>query len=136
MEYTIPVIAPPPLPSPGATDTEWANYLAYVSICDARDRFDIQQTLTVNSTLAQNARATAEENVALAGQRQAAAQQAFVEALKNPAPTSAPTDADLLVWFMSDLLEAGKVGTSVVTEAKAQLKAYRAATPTPIPAPK
>lgn len=73
MPWTVPTITPPPTLPANPTDSQYANYLAWVRINDERDRFERQAELTTESTAAQNARAVAEDRVAAAGEKQAAA---------------------------------------------------------------
>jgi hypothetical protein len=88
------------------------------------------------STEAQNARASAEQAVAAAGTAAANAQLAAAQAIAAPVPPAPPpTDAQLLLTFVRDILAGGKVGGGVLPEAQAQLAAYKRATRPPTPAP-
>lgn len=127
----LPVVQPTLPPEPPSTAPA-VDVAAWWQRCDVALRlanFSVAQ----DSVAAQNARADAEKLVAQAGLAAAQAQQTAATVLGQPVPP--PTDAELLLRFMQEQLAAGKVGASVMTEAKAQLAAFKAATARPPSAP-
>jgi hypothetical protein len=120
---------PPVLPATPASTADAATVAAWWQRCDVLLRL-YQQAVYVEvnslSTEAQNARAVAEHEVAVAGQAAAAAQTAAAQAIALP-PTLW-TDAELIRMFMAQAVESGLRGAAVLSEARTQLAAYRKAT--------
>ena len=83
--------------------------------------------------IVENARAVAEENVAIAGRRAAEAQIAAAAALSAPPP--GPTDAELLRTFMLTYMANGIASATALSKAKADVAAYRKATAAPYAVP-
>lgn len=141
--YTGPV---PPTPGQNATDAQWQSWWAYQNLL--RDlRYEDERAARAVVTDRQHAERLAAEAACQAAQRAAAAAtQAQADAMRYavdtpaaaplPSPPYAWTDAELLLTFVRNQLEAGRIGAAVMTEAKAQLSAYKAATLKPTPAPK
>ena len=86
----------------------------------------LSEQINTASTAAQNARAVAEENVALAGKDAAAAQLAAAQALN--APQAQPSDAQLLREFMLIYMANGVASATALSMAKADVVAFKAAT--------
>lgn len=143
-------MTPPPTlqatPSPPdalPADTYPTRHRAWWEACDIiRSQNDhalrvwqttISAEINAAATAAQDARAKAEQAVAVAGTRAAEAQIAAAAALNAPQP--APSDAALLLNFMHTYISAGAFDTAVLSLAKARLADYKAATYRPPSAP-
>lgn len=107
--------AKPPIPAPDAPPDVWQNYLLWYSIQAEAARADAEGAIA-SSSLAMSA-----VLAALSG--------------KYDAPTPPETDDALILRLIFAGLYAGKTGSPVLAEAKAQLAAYRAATRPPFQAP-
>lgn len=135
------MIEPPVLafyPEPPAAlpaDTFPVRHRAWWEACDkilrdnqlvmSRWQTSVSAEINAASTAAQNARAKAEEAVAVAGTRAADAQIAAAQALN--APPAPPSDAQLLKEFMHTYIAAGVADSLVLGLAKARLAEYKAA---------
>lgn len=131
------------MPLPTLTQTEWyAADIAARGSDQALRQADLDFRLAYTpryeaaqaaSTAAQNARAAAEQAVAVMGSKQADAQLALVAALNAPAP--APSDAELLLRFMQTRIGAGATSAAAASGAKTDLAAYKTLTYKPPAAP-
>ena len=132
-----PVLAFYPEPPPALpADTFPVRHRAWWEACDkilrdnqlvmSRWQTSVSAEINAASTQAQNARASAEQAVALAGTRAAEAQIAAAAALNAPPPP--PSDAQLLKEFMHTYIAAGVADSAVLNLAKARLAEYKSAT--------
>ena len=137
---TLPTLpTPPPEPTdPTLLPAYYAAVTAYWQLNDItlRDqgRIDYETALTnqqtaITNTQAQATASTAATNsLASANAAQAAAIQAMVAMQKT---LVVDTDAELLASFLRAELGAGKTGPTVITDAQAQLAAYKKAISAP-----
>lgn len=108
--YTGPVPIPP---GPQADAATWANWWAYQNMLlqmrwedERAARYVITDEATRQSIAAQNARAAAEEKVALAGQAAADAQRAVAAALNSPEQIAMETARNAALAAIGDGLKA------------------------------
>jgi hypothetical protein len=137
-------IAPvlPPLPqaaprefnpelTPAAHDSLWREWDVYLR----RLALNNDAILRVALIAASQAHGTAQGNTAAAMDANVTAQRALAAAMLAPVPHAAPSDEQVMLSMVRDMLSAGLSGSGLVDEAKRQLAAYKAATAKPFPAP-